>query len=76
VRVVSVACGSPVVWQQGVNVVMPGGAEAGEDVFEPGFEVDLVVFAGGHEAGNDGGLLAAALVADKEPIFAFMPSSA
>ena len=29
-RVVSVACGSPVVWQQGVNVVMPGGAEAGD----------------------------------------------
>jgi len=55
---------------------MPGGAEASEDVFEPGFEVDFVVFAGGHEAGNDGGLLAAALVADKEPIFAFMPSSA
>ena len=29
-RVVSVACGSPVVRQQGVNVVMPGGAEAGD----------------------------------------------
>ena len=63
-------------WQQGVNVVMPGGAEAGKDVLEPSFEVDLVVFAGGHEAGDDGGFLAAAFVANKEPIFAFMPSLA
>ena len=75
-RVVLVACGSPAVWQQGVNVVMPGGAEASEDVFEPGLEVDFVIFAGGHEAGDDGGFFAAALVANKEPIFAFMPSLA
>ena len=47
---------------------MPGGAEAGEDVFEPSLEVDLVVFAGGHEAGDDGGFFAAALVANEEPI--------
>ena len=55
--------------RQGVNAVMPGGAEAGEDVFEPGFEVELVVIARGHEAGNDGGFLASALVADEEPVF-------
>jgi len=46
---------------------MPGGAEAGEDVFEPSLEVDFVVFAGGHEAGDNGRFPAAALVADEKP---------
>ena len=52
---------------------MPGGAESGENVLESGIEVDLVVFTGGHEAGDDGGFFAAALVADEEPIFGIFP---
>jgi hypothetical protein len=45
---------SPVVRQQGVDVILPGGTEAGEDVLEPGAEVDPVVLAGSHEAGDSG----------------------
>jgi hypothetical protein len=64
------------VWQQGVDVILPSGAEAGEDILEPGTDADLVVLAGGHEAGDGGGFLAAALVAKEEPILSFMPSLA
>ena len=56
--------------QEGVDVLARGGCQPGEDVEQPGFEVDAVVLAGDGHAVDDGGHFPAAVVAEKQPVLA------